>query len=281
MLGRELVGVADHAEQALVLRHTVDGEFGVEDLVAAVFAVRLGEHHQFHIGGVALEAVEGVDEVVDLVIGQSQAKAGIRSFQRSAAARQHVHMLHRRGLQLGEQGCSSAAVSHHRFGHAVMQQGGDLAQLLGGQLGCLAQQARFQANAVLSDALDAADGDAAVARNVGGLGGPGRQGSQTGSNNQCGTFLRPGVGVAIGQQGRQPLLFGSRRRRIRHHQVNKPRRNGGDLGVDGLQGGLELLSAERAEGVTARQRGDVQGHGSGLLGCEGWGCFAGWPGRPP
>ncbi len=43
------------------------------------------------------------------------------------------------------------------------------------------------------------------------------------------------------------------------------------FGVDGLQGGLELLSAERAEGVAARQRGDVQGHGSGLLGCEGVG----------
>lgn len=190
-------------------------------------------------------------------------------------------MLHRRGLQLGEQGCSSTAVSHHRFGHAVMQQGGDLAQLLGGQLGCLAQQARFQAETVFGDALHAADSDAAVARNVSGLGGPGRQSSQTGSNNQCGTFLRPFIGVAIRQQRRQALLLCGRGRSIGGNQVHKPCGNATDLGVDGLEGGLELLSAERAEGVTARQRGDVQGHGSGLLGCEGWGCFAGWPGRPP
>ena len=158
-----------------------------------------------------------------------------------------------------------------------MQQGGDLAQLLGGQLWSLAQQTCLEGDAVFRDALDTADRNAAVAGNVSRLRGPGRQGAQARRDHDGRTVLRPGVGVAIGQQGRQPLLFGSRRRRIRHHQVNKPRRNGGDLGVDGLQGGLELLSAERAEGVTARQRGDVQGHGSGLLGCEGWGCFAGWP----
>ena len=217
VLGCQLVGVADHAEQALVLRHTVDGEFGVEDLVAAVFAVGLGEHHQFHIGGVALEAVEGVDEVVDLVIGQSQAKAGVCSFQRSAAPSQHVHMLHRRGLQLGEQGCSSAAVSHHRFGHAVMQQRSHLRHLFGGQLWSLAQQTCLEGDAVFRDALDTADRNAAVARNVGRLRGPGRQGAQARRDHDGRTVLRPGVGVAIGQQGRQPLLFGSRRRRIRHH----------------------------------------------------------------
>jgi len=173
VLRRQLVGVADHAEQALALGHTVDGELGVEDLVAAVFAVGLREHHQFHVGGVALEARERGHKVVDFIIGQGQAEAGVGGLQGSAATGQHIHMLHGRGLQFGEQGGGGAAVGHHGLGHAVVQQGGDLGQLLGRQLGRLAQQACLEADAVLGNALHPADGNAAVARNVGGLGGPG------------------------------------------------------------------------------------------------------------
>jgi hypothetical protein len=85
VLGAELVRVADHAEQALGLGHTVDGELGVENLVAAMLAVGLREHHQLHIGGVALQACEGVDQVVDFVFGQSQAPGLVGIHQGGAA----------------------------------------------------------------------------------------------------------------------------------------------------------------------------------------------------
>ena len=96
VLGRQLVGVADHAEQALVLRHTVDGELGVENFVAAVLAVGLREHHQLHISGVALQAREGGHEVVDFIVGQRQAKG--RWLQRAPA--------------LDEQGLADALFEH-------------------------------------------------------------------------------------------------------------------------------------------------------------------------
>jgi hypothetical protein len=67
-----------------------------------VLAVGLREHHQLDVGGVALQAGEGVDQVVDLVVGQRQAPLLVGGLQRGAAAAQHIHKLHGRGLQ-GEQ----------------------------------------------------------------------------------------------------------------------------------------------------------------------------------
>ena len=93
MLRVELLGVADHAEQALVLQHAVNRELGVEYLVAAVLAVGLREHHQFHIGGVALKAGESLHQVVQFVIGQRQTKSGIGLRQRLASAAQHINGL--------------------------------------------------------------------------------------------------------------------------------------------------------------------------------------------
>ena len=125
-----LVGVADHAEQALVLRHAVDGEVGVEDLVAAVLAVGLGEHHQLHIGRVAAQPGEGFHQVVDLVRRQRQAPVAVGPLQRGLAAGQHVHMGQRLGVQLGEQRGGIVPRSQHALGHAVVQQRGDGGKLI-------------------------------------------------------------------------------------------------------------------------------------------------------
>ena len=43
--------------------------------------------------------------------------------------------------------------------------------------------------------------------------------------------------------------------------MNEPGGNAGDLVVDGLQAGKELLGSELAEGIAALELGDVQGHG--------------------
>ena len=45
MLGMGLVRMADHAEHAARLRHTVDREISIEYLVSAMFAVGLRKHH--------------------------------------------------------------------------------------------------------------------------------------------------------------------------------------------------------------------------------------------
>ena len=77
VLGMGLVRVADHAEHAAALRLPIDGELRVEYLVAAMFAIGLGKHHQLHIGGIALQAGERLDQVVDLIVGQRQSEAHI------------------------------------------------------------------------------------------------------------------------------------------------------------------------------------------------------------
>ena len=53
MLRVQAFGIANHGKQALVLRLTVNDEVGVEDLVTAMLAVGLSEHHQFDVCGVA------------------------------------------------------------------------------------------------------------------------------------------------------------------------------------------------------------------------------------
>ena len=171
VLGTDLVGVADHAEQALGLGHAVDAEFGVENLVSAVLAVGLRKHHQLHIGRVALQTCERLDQVVDFVFGQGQTPVLVGSLQSVATTAQHVHMRHRRRLQHREQNRGLVAAGHGRFGHSVVQQRGHLAQLLGCQFGG-AEQARFHGQAVFGQALNAAKVKTAVARDVCGFGGP-------------------------------------------------------------------------------------------------------------
>ena len=57
--GMRRVGVADHREQGVLLGTSVQRPTGVEDLVSAVFAIGLGKHHQFDVGGVASHFGEG------------------------------------------------------------------------------------------------------------------------------------------------------------------------------------------------------------------------------
>ena len=133
MLLAGLVRVADHSEHAARLAYTVDGEVGVEYLVAAVLAVGLGEHHEFNIRRIAPKLCEGGQQIVNLVIGQRQTELHIGMLQRLSAqfgaAAEHIHVLHRRRMQFGEQATGLGALEHHTLGHAVVQQRGDPCQL--------------------------------------------------------------------------------------------------------------------------------------------------------
>ncbi len=171
-----LMGVADHAKHGLRLRNTVNRELGVENLVPAVLAVGLGKHHQFHVGRVAPQRGEGIHQVIDLICSQRQAKAAIGFHQCRLATGQHIHMVHGRCLQRAEQAQRLGTLQQRALGHAVMQNGSHVLQLLGAQR-VFAQQTAFQGDAVFDQALNALDGQTAVVRNICRLGGPGRNGA--------------------------------------------------------------------------------------------------------
>jgi hypothetical protein len=86
-------------------------QLGVEDLVAAVLGVGLGEHHQLDVGRVAAGLREGVDQVVDLVVGQRQAHLAVGGDQRGAAFANHIHRRQRLRRVVAEQGFGGVEVS--------------------------------------------------------------------------------------------------------------------------------------------------------------------------
>lgn len=104
MIWRLLEGVLDHLEQRLGLRLAVYGPVGVEDLVTAVLGVRLGEHVELDVVGVATKLGEVLHQVVDFVVGQGQAQFDVGRGQGGAATTQHVHLGEGARFVMGKQG---------------------------------------------------------------------------------------------------------------------------------------------------------------------------------
>jgi hypothetical protein len=280
----ELLGVADHAEHRQRLLFAVDDELGVEDLVAAVLAVGLGEHHQLDVGRVALQAGEGLDQVVDLVVRQRQAEGGVGGLQRRAALAQHVHMGHRLGRLLVEQVGRGLALEGHALGHAVVQQQRAGLQFLGAQrlgaAGQAAHQPALELQAVFGDPLDAVDGQAAVVGDVGGLGGPGRDRAQARHGEHQGALIalrRVAVVQQLGQLGRR--LGGQRP--VAPDPVHVAGRHPGDARAGGLQARQQRGGAEGGQGVAALEVHQVLGscgHGIPSVGGGLRRCVRGSPG---
>ena len=265
VLRRHLLGVADHAEQGLVLLLAIDGELGIENLVTAMFAVGLREHHQLDVGRVALERVEGVDQVVDLVIRQGQAPVLVGCFQRGAATLQHVDLLHRGSRQVGEQVLGSVQRGQHALGHAVVQQRSHGLAL------CIAQAGAV--HKVFGTALDTAYAgsfrQAAVAGNVGGLGGPGRHGADARRDDDGGvgsTLLL--IRFAVGQQLLQRGATGGIQFGIAFHPVGKACADALHAGRHRLDLVQQLACAKRGQGVAALEGCDECLHGGGRRGHE-------------
>ena len=202
------MGIADHAKQGLVLGDAVNGPAGVEDLVPAMLRVGLGKHHQLDIAGIASEAGKGLHQVVDLILGQRQAQAGIRGHQGLAAATEDIHRSHRRGLLHPEQGAGGLQGGQHGFGHAIVEGGGHLPACSFGQVrgqvqipGCTPLQALYFPQA-------------AVAGDVGGLAGPGGDGAraryhqqQLGGRRAHIELAGPGGGAVVQQLPQQCLAL--------------------------------------------------------------------------
>ena len=253
VLRREFLGVADHAEHRQRLVDPVDAEIGIEDLVPAMLAVGLGEHHQLDIAGVAPKRGESVHQVIDFVSAQCQAELGVGANQRLAATAsaqpQHIDMDQRLGGLLVEQGVRGIALVGHALGHAVVQLRTAGLQLLGAErLG--AEQTRLDAEPELGHALDPVQRQAAVAGDVGGLAGPGRDGAQA-RHHQHQRAAEVGVGrqrVTVLQQCGQTSQIGCCARGG-HHPVHVTRCHADDPAIDGLQAGQQSLGAKRRECV--------------------------------
>ena len=173
-----LEGVLDHLEQRVGLGFAVDHPIGVEDLVAAVFGVGLGKHHQLDVGRVAPQRPEGLDQIVDLVVGECQSQLGVGAGQRRPATVKHVHRRQRRRLVVREQLGRVARVEQHGLDHAVMQARDH------GLVGLGAGRA-LQRHAVGDTSLDARDlSQPAVVGDIRGLGGPGRDRADAGDDQK-------------------------------------------------------------------------------------------------
>ena len=116
------VGVADHAEQTVCLHLTVNDVVSIENFVSAMLAVGLREHHQLGIGGVALEAGESLQQIIDFIVCQSQTVIGIRLHQRLSPLLQNVDADHVDSIQILQKHAGRQAVRPDRLGHAVVQQ---------------------------------------------------------------------------------------------------------------------------------------------------------------
>ena len=199
-LGRDRMRVADHREQRLGLLDAVDHKVGVEDLVAAVLGVRLREHHQLHVGGVATQPREARGQVVHLVRAQGQAHLAVgtgQGFNLAGHTAQGPRSLaHKQPLGVVQ-------VQQHRLGHAIVQRRAQRAQA-----GLI--QHRLRLEVIFDPALDAAHrAQAADMGDVGGLARPRRGRARTGHHQQQ-LAWQHGVGLIarpIGQQPPQHLQF--------------------------------------------------------------------------
>ncbi len=274
VLRRDLLGVADHGEHRLRLPLAVDDEVGIEDLVPAVLAVGLREHHQLDVAGVAAQARESLGQVVDLVGRQRQPESGVGLAQRLAAAAEHLHVSQWRRHRHVEQRARGVAFEGHALDHAVVQQRRHGLALLGRQRPRCTEPRALQHQRVLGRALDAvhrratgvAEGSAqAVARDVGGLAGPGRDGARP-RHHQHQRARRAGAPrhADIEQRG-QLVAQGRRRRRLGGHPVHVARRDAVDARARRLQARQQCARAEVGEGVAAFETAQVPGLGGHAL----------------
>ncbi len=97
------VGVADHGEQRAILPGIIHDPVGVEDLVPAMLGIGLREHHQFHIGRIALQPDEAVQQIVDFVLRQGQSQFAVGGCQRLPPAAEHIHGRQRLRFGVGKQ----------------------------------------------------------------------------------------------------------------------------------------------------------------------------------
>ncbi len=76
------MGVADHREQRFLPLAAIDDPVRIEYLVAAVFGVRLREHHQLDVGGIASQLPKTAQQVFDLICRQRKPQLAVGAYER-------------------------------------------------------------------------------------------------------------------------------------------------------------------------------------------------------
>ena len=274
VLRRDFLGVANHPEHRQRLLDAVDGELRVEDLVAAMFAVGLREHHQLDIARVAAELLKGGHQVVDFVIAERQAEFGVGRQQRrssvASARTEHLHMRQRRSGPNVEEMRRGFALESHALGHAVMQHGGHGGALVGVQRLGGAQQRAFQEEAELGDAFQPVQRQADVARDVAGLAGPRRDGAQARHHHHRLANRSTAERVAVLQQCAQLVDIGAGRFGVEGRPVHEACNDASDARANGLQTDQQSLVAEGRERSTALEVHQMKRRGGHAVpGCSG------------
>jgi hypothetical protein len=232
------VRMPDHGEQRLRLRLAVDDPVGVEDLVAAVLGVRLGEHGELGVGRVAPHRAVGLLQVLDLLVAQREAQALVRLAQR---AHRHPGELSRRHPL--EELRRLVERAQHRLRHAIVQQRCDV-----GAAGI---------REINRAALDAGDRrEAAVVRDVGGLGRPGRERAQPRHHQEDFALRRRRERRAVVQQALQALALERLQRSLGLDEVAQLGLQRAQAGIDFLQRCPKLREAELRQRTRAAELED-------------------------
>ncbi len=215
-----------------------------------MLGVRLGEHHQLDVGGVAAQVAEGLHQVVDLVLGQRQPQLDVGGGQRLAPPLEDIDAAQRRRLVALEQLGGVAGIAEHRLGHAVVEGGLDARE------GLLGEHA-LELHPVGDAALDATDlRQAAVVGDIGGLGGPGRLGADARHHQEqlpLAARLAQALVGAVVEQPRQHRRFVVGELAVMVDEVHVLRRERGDIAHGVVQGGQQLGMTEGGEGGRASQ----------------------------
>ena len=95
----------------------------------AVLRVRLSEHRELHIGGIAREFAVVRQKVVDFVGRESKPESAVGVLQRRAPACQYIHERVRLRHVMTEQRIGPVERAEHRFSHAVVNESEDPIQV--------------------------------------------------------------------------------------------------------------------------------------------------------
>jgi hypothetical protein len=241
-----LVRIADHREQRFRLPLAVDDPVGVEDFVAAVLGVRLREHHELDIGGIAPECREVLHQVVDFIVRQRETQLGVRSHQCIATGGQR-HGAQGTCLFLDEEPRRIAALEQRRLGHAIEQRRRE-------PRGVFARDLAGGFNSPDDAAFDASHGiETAHVRNVGGLARPGRDRAEARYHRDLERRMFAGfrallrrriLARTVSQQSLEQRKFTRVERALNIGEVDETRRDGADTGMDGFERGTQFCDAK-------------------------------------
>ena len=255
------VGVADHVEQAHVLILAVDGPAAVEYLVPAVLRVCLGEHHELDVVRIAAEGEKMLEQVVDLVVAESEPHVAVGLLEPFTALGNHVDAAKRARRGMVEQHMHVLDAGKNRLGHAIVHAWRQHATQQAVGIG-----AGLQVHRPAHPALDARHlGEPAIVQNVRGLAGPWRNRSGARCDDECAMRGAGGHVRACVEQRAQEILLRRRKCVVVLDEVEEFRV---EVAQPGQLPGQAFMQALRAKCRQRRASAQVR------LRCDTWFAYA-------